>query len=98
EGRATHVGGVTMNALPYRDFRPAYVRNQFLYLARHASPGVRAAARLSTLLGALLRLALLPVLRPDHPRREAAAAHARVVRGLAGFGWRSALLPPGGAA
>ncbi|MEO8584529.1 MAG: glycosyltransferase family 2 protein [Acidobacteriota bacterium] len=98
EGRASHVGGVTMNALPYRDFRPAYVRNQFLYLARHASPGFRATARFSTLLGALLRLALLPVVRPDHSRRDAAAAHARVVRGLAGFGWRSALLPPGGTA
>ena len=98
EGRATHVGGVTMNALPYRDFRPAYVRNLFLYLARHASPGFRAAARLSTLLGAILRLALLPVVRPDHPRSDAAAAHARVVRGLLGFGWRSALLPGGRAA
>lgn len=98
EGRATHVGGVTMNAIPYRDFRPAYVRNLFLYLARHASPGVRAVARFSTLLGALVRLALLPVVRPDHPRRDAAAAHARVVRGLLGLGWRSALLPGGRAA
>lgn len=98
EGRATHVGGVTMNALSYRDFRPAYVRNLFLYLARHASPGVRAAARLSTLLGALLRLGLLLVARPDHPRKDAAAAHARVLRGLLGLGWRSALLPRGRAA
>ena len=95
EGRATHVGGVTMNALPYRDFRPAYVRNLFLYLARHASPGVRAVARLSTLLGALVRLVLLPVVRPDHPRWDAAVAHARVVRGLLGLGWRSALFPEG---
>jgi N-acetylglucosaminyl-diphospho-decaprenol L-rhamnosyltransferase len=95
EGRATHVGGVTMDALPYRDFRPAYVRNLFLYLGRHASPGVRAAARIFTLLGALLRLALLPVARPDHLRRDAALAHARVARGLLGLGWRSALLPPG---
>ena len=95
EGRATHVGGVTMNALPYRDFRPAYVRNLFLYLARHASPGVRAGARFSTLVGALARLALLPVVKPDHPRRDAAVAHARVVRGLLGLGWRSALFPDG---
>lgn len=98
EGRATHVGGVTMNALPYRDFRPAYVRNLFRYLARHASPGARAVARAATLLGALLRLALLPVVRPDHPRSEAAVAHARVVRGLLGLGWRSALLPKRSAA
>lgn len=98
EGRATHVGGVTMNALPYRDFRPAYVRNLFRYLARHADPGFRAAAWLSTLLGALLRLVLLPVVRPDHPRKDAAAAHARVVRGLLGLGWRSAILTEGRAA
>ena len=98
EGRATHVGGVTMNALPYRDFRPAYVRNLFLYLARHGSPGVRAVARVSTLLGALLRLALLPAVQPDHPRWDAAVAHARVVRGLLGLGWRSALLSKRGAA
>jgi hypothetical protein len=89
------VGGVTMQALFYRDFRPVYVRNLFRYLARHASPGARAAARAATLAGALLRLALLPFVRPDHPRPDAAGAHARVVRGLLGFGWRSALLPGG---
>ena len=95
EGRAKHVGGVTMNALLYRDFRPVYVRNLFRYLARHASPAVRAAARAAVLAGALLRLALLPFVRPDHPRPDAAAAHARVVLGLLGLGWRSALLPGG---
>jgi len=95
EGRARHVGGVTMQALSYRDFRPVYVRNLFRYLARHASRGARAAARAATLLGAVLRLALLPFVRPDHPRPDAARAHARVVRGLLGFGWRSGLLPGG---
>ena len=94
-GRATHVGGVTMQALSYRDFRPVYVRNLFRYLARHASPGARAAAWAATLAGALLRLALLPFVRPDHPRPDAAGAHARVARGLLGFGWRSALLEGG---
>ena len=84
-----------MHALPYRDFRPVYVRNLFRYLARHASPRDRAAARVATLAGALLRLALLPFVRPDHPRKDAAAAHARVVRGLLGLGWRSALPPNG---
>jgi len=95
EGRARHVGGVTMQALLYRDFRPVYVRNLFRYLARRTSPGARAAARGATLAGAVLRLALLPFVRPDHPRKDAALAHARVVRGLLGFGWRSALLPGG---
>jgi GT2 family glycosyltransferase len=95
EGRAAHVGGTAMRSLPYRDFRPVYVRNLFRYLARHAPPGVRATARAVALAGALLRLALLPFLRPDHPRGDAAAAHARVVLGLLGFSWRSALLPGG---
>lgn len=91
--RATHVGGVSMDALLWRDFRPLYVRNQFRYLARHASLPVRAAAWTATLAGAALRLALVPLGGADHPRRDAAAAQARVVRGLLGLGWRSALLP-----
>ena len=90
---ATHVGGVTMDALPWRDFRPLYVRNQFRYLARHAPAGVRAAAWAATVAGAALRLALAPVVRADHPRADVAAAQVRGERGLLGLGWRSALLP-----
>ena len=90
--RATHIGGVAMDALSWRDFRPLYVRNQFRYLARHASPSVRALAWAATVAGALLRLALLPVVAGDHPRRDAAAAQLRVLRGLFGLGWRSALI------
>lgn len=90
--RATHVGGVAMEALPWRDFRPLYVRNQFRYLARHAPPPVRAAAWAATLLGAALRLALVPFGGADHPRADAAAAQVRVAGGLLGLGWRSALL------
>ena len=89
---ATHVGGVTMDALPWRDFRPLYVRNQFRYLARHASLPVRAAAWGATLAGAGLRLVLAPLTRADHPRADVAAAQVRVLRGLLGLGWRSALL------
>lgn len=91
--RATHVGGVAMDALPWRDFRPLYVRNEFRYLARHASRPARAFAWAATLAGAALRLALLPVVSGDHPRADAAAAQLRVLRGLLGLGWRSALLP-----
>ncbi|MGA7991190.1 MAG: glycosyltransferase, partial [Thermoanaerobaculia bacterium] len=58
--RATHVGGVAMDAVPWRDFRPLYVRNQFRYLARHAPVFVRAVARAAMLLGAALRLVLAP--------------------------------------
>jgi N-acetylglucosaminyl-diphospho-decaprenol L-rhamnosyltransferase len=96
--RATHVGGVAMQALAYRDFRPVYVRNLFRYLNRHASLSTRLVARGVTLAGAALRLILIPFVRPDHPRRDAARAHARVLRGLLGLGWRSALLPEGGRA
>jgi GT2 family glycosyltransferase len=91
--RATHVGGVAMDTLPWRDFRPLYVRNQFLYLARHASVPVRAAAWAATFLGAAMRLALVPFVSADHPRADVAAAQCRVACGLLGLGWRSALLP-----
>jgi GT2 family glycosyltransferase len=91
--RATHVGGVTMDALPWRDFRPLYVRNQFRYLARHAALPIRTAAWAATLLGAALRLALSPFGGAEHTRADVAAAQIRVARGLLGLGWRSALLP-----
>jgi N-acetylglucosaminyl-diphospho-decaprenol L-rhamnosyltransferase len=93
--RATHVGGTAMSALPYRDFLPIYTRNLLRYLRKHASAGTRIAARGLLGLGALLRLALLPFVRGDHARRDAAAAYSRVLRGLLGLGWRSALLPSG---
>ncbi len=91
--RAAHVGGVAMDALSWRDFRPVYVRNQFRYLLRHASAPVCAAAWAATLLGAVMRLALAPFVGADHPRADVAAAQVRVLRGLLGLGWRSALLP-----
>lgn len=90
--RASHVGGTTMRALPYDDYLPLYTRNLFRYLDRHAGLPVRAAARAVLAAGALLRLALLPVARGDHARPEAARAYLRVLAGLAGLGFRSALL------
>lgn len=91
--RASHVGGTTMRALPYDDYLPLYTRNLLLYLRRHAGPAARALARLALVSGALLRLLLLPVVRGDHARPEAARAYLRVLRGLLGGGFRSALLP-----
>ncbi|MGE5344392.1 MAG: glycosyltransferase [Acidithiobacillales bacterium] len=91
--RATHAGGTAMKALPYRDFLPLYTRNLFLYLRKHEGAGARIAARSVLCLGTLLRLALLPFVRGDHARGDAAAAYARVLGGLLGFGWKSALLP-----
>jgi N-acetylglucosaminyl-diphospho-decaprenol L-rhamnosyltransferase len=93
--RATHVGGTAMNALPYRDYLPLYTRNLLRYLRKHEGAATRLGARIVLLLGAVLRLALLPFVRGDHTRPDAAAAYARVVRGLLGLGWRSALLPSG---
>lgn len=92
--QATHIGGTTMEALPYRDFLPLYTRNLFRYLARHAPLEERAAARLIVGAGALLRLALLLVTHGDHGRRDAARAYLRVLRGAAGLGWRTALDGP----
>ena len=90
---ATHVGGVAMDSLAWRDFRPLYVRNERRYLARHASLPLRALAWAATFSGALLRLVLIPFVGGDHPRAESARAQVRVIRGLLGLGWRSALLP-----
>ena len=88
---ATHVGGTTMEALPYRDFLPLYTRNLFRYLARHVSPAERALARLVVFGGALMRLSLLAVTTGNHERGDAASAYLRVLRGVLGFGWRTAL-------
>ena len=54
---------------------------------------MRAGARVVLAAGALLRLALLPVARGDHARPEAARAYLRVLKGLLGLGFTSALLP-----
>jgi hypothetical protein len=91
--RASHVGGTTMRALPYDDYLPLYTRNLLRYLRRHAGLPVRAGARVVLSAGALLRLALLPAARGDHARPEAARAYLRVLKGLLGFGFTSALLP-----
>jgi GT2 family glycosyltransferase len=93
--RARHAGGAAMKAMPYRDFLPLYTRNACRYAARHHGTPERLALRAVLLAGALLRLGLLPLARGDHERGDAARAYLRVVRGLSGLGWRSALLPGG---
>ena len=91
---ATHVGGTAMNALSYRDYLPLYTRNLFRYLGRHADVPTRLGAWIVLVLGTLLRLFLIPFVRGDHARPDAAVAYLRVLRGLLGFGFTSALLPP----
>lgn len=90
---ATHVGGTAMNALSYRDYLPLYTRNLFRYLRKHSGIGTRLSARALLLAGTLLRLFLLPFVRGDHARADAAVAYFRVLRGLLGLGFTSALLP-----
>ena len=90
---ATHVGGTTMNALPYRDFLPLYTRNLFRYLQKHSDFATRLPARVLLFLGTVLRLVLLPFVRGDHARPDAAVAYLRVLQGLVGLGFTSALLP-----
>lgn len=89
--QASHRGGVSMKALPYGDYLPLYTRNLFRYLARHASRSVRVLARGIVGTGALLRLGLLVIVKGDHARGESARAFLRVLRGVLGFGWRTAL-------
>ncbi|HEV8269617.1 MAG TPA: glycosyltransferase family 2 protein [Thermoanaerobaculia bacterium] len=96
--RATHVGGTTMRRLPYADYLPLYTRNLLRYMARHFGAVSRVASRAVLLLGTLLRLALLPFVKGDHARGDAAQAYLRVTRGLFGFGFESALIDPAGAA
>lgn len=92
--KATHVGGTTMKSLPYRDFLPLYTRNLFRYLDRHARFLERAGARAVLFLGTLLRLLLVALgVRGDHAGRDAATAYLRVLRGLTGLGWVTALAP-----
>ncbi len=90
---ATHVGGTTMRSLAYKDYLPLYTRNACRYLERHAALPTRLAVRGVLVAGALLRLALLPAVKGDHARGDAAVAYLRVMAGLCGLGWRSALLP-----
>jgi len=89
--RVEHRGGAALHRLAYRDFLPLFTRNLFRYLKRHATAGVRAGARAAVLAGTLLRLALLLVTKGDHEKGDAAAAYARVARGLVGLGWKTAL-------
>jgi GT2 family glycosyltransferase len=90
--RAGHSGGSSRERLLYRDFLPLYTRNLLRYLARHESLFTRAAARAVVAAGAALRLGLLPFVRGEHERGDAARAFARVLTGCLGLGWKSALL------
>jgi GT2 family glycosyltransferase len=90
--RAEHAGGTAMKALAYRDFLPLYTRNACLFLTRHVPVTGRVLSRLFLFAGSAVRLLILPFVKGDHERRDAAVAYLRVMSGLAGFGWKSQLL------
>jgi len=78
-----HRGGVSVDALGYGGFLRAYDRNLAFYLRRHHGRGWELAFRALVPLGALARLALLPLRRPRRARsrREAAGVLVDVAFG-----------------
>ena len=86
-----HRGGGSVPALGYGGFLTAYDRNLARYLRRHHGRGWELAFRALAPVGALARLALLPLRRPRRARSrgEAAAALWSVARGAVA-GWPAA--------
>jgi len=88
-----HRGGGSVPALGYGGFLAAYDRNLARYLRRHHGRGWELAFRTLVPLGALARLALLPVRRPRRAASRGEAAAALVAAARAALaGW-----PAGGA-
>jgi GT2 family glycosyltransferase len=92
EAEFVHRGGASVASLGYGAFLEAYDRNLARYLRRHHGRGWELAFRALVPLGALARLALLPLRRPRRAasRRDAAVGLWRLAAGAAA-GW-----PPGG--
>jgi GT2 family glycosyltransferase len=72
--RFRHGLGASLPRLGYGAFLAAYYRNLVRYLALHHGRGWAGAARGLLVVGALLRLALLPLRRPRRARSRAEAA------------------------
>jgi GT2 family glycosyltransferase len=87
--RFRHRLGSTVPRLGYGPFLWIYYRNLTRYLRKHHGRGWAAAARGGVILGALVRLLLLPFHRPQRAaaRWEAARGLGTVIRG-AMSGWR----------
>ncbi len=89
EARFRHRLGASVPRLGYGAFLWIYYRNLLRYLRKHHGRGWAAAARVTLPLGMALRLALLPLRRPQR-----AASRGEAARGLAGViagalsGWR----------
>jgi len=91
EASFEHRVGSSIPALGYGRFLASYDRNLARYLARHHGRGWALAFRILVPAGAILRLALLPLRRPQRAasRREAARALWSVARGALD-GWAKA--------
>ncbi len=87
--RFVHTGGATIGGLGYGPFLWLYYRGLSRYLGKHHPGGWPMLARLTLMLGMLLRLGLLPLRRPRRAasRRAAAAGLLAVIAG-AWSGWR----------
>jgi len=87
--RFRHQLGSTVPRLGYGPFLRIYYRNLTRYLEKHHGRGWAAAARVFVVLGALIRLLLLPLRRPARAasRGEAFRGLLNVIAGALG-GWR----------
>jgi N-acetylglucosaminyl-diphospho-decaprenol L-rhamnosyltransferase len=101
--RFVHLGGTAARRLGYPAFLPIYYRNGYRFWRKQHALLDALVYRAAVALGMALRLLVLPFRRRlPRPRREAAAAYGRVLRGALGLddsftiprevrrGWREA--------
>jgi len=82
-----HRGGAAAAALGYDQFLPIHYRNAIRFWRKHHGVWAALAYRALVCAGMLLRLGVLPFSPAPAPKRTAARAYARVLRGAAGLGW-----------
>ena len=85
--RFMHSGGAAAQTLGFDAFVSFYHRNALLYWRKHHGPASEIVYRALVAAGMLLRLLVLPFSQAQAPRRTAAGAYTRVLRGVAGLGW-----------
>jgi GT2 family glycosyltransferase len=86
--RFAHTGGTAARTLGYDVFLPTYYSNALRYWRKHHGSAGAFVYRTLVGVGMLLRLVALPIVGAPAPRRVAARAFTRVLRGAAGFGRR----------
>jgi N-acetylglucosaminyl-diphospho-decaprenol L-rhamnosyltransferase len=84
--RFVHLGGTAARRLGYAAFLPIYFRNAYRFWRKHHALADAFGYRALLAVGMVLRLLVLPFRRSvPRPRREAATAYARVLRGAIGL-------------